>query len=77
MGGVLVRPIDGLMGRKRLVRLHLAESRQSFEGVLVGVDARHYRLANVKQIEDAGRTLEPEGEAWVPRERVLYVQVLG
>ena len=63
--------------RKRLVRLHLVDQNRSFEGVLVGMDANHYRLANPKQLESAERSFELQGEAWVPRDRVLYVQVLG
>jgi hypothetical protein len=64
--------------RKRLVRLHLADDQPSMEGILVGKDADHYRLAAAKLLlENPDRTLELQGEAWVPRSRVLYLQVLG
>jgi hypothetical protein len=66
-----------MLRRKRVVRLHLVDSHASFEGVLLGVDANHYRLANVKQLESSERTIELAGDAWVPRSRVLYVQVVG
>lgn len=61
----------------RLVRLHLKDENRSLEGVWIGLDASHYRLANVSQLETLDRTIELEGEVWVPRERVLHVQVLG
>jgi hypothetical protein len=47
------------------------------EGILTGIDRNHYRLAAPKQIESADVTLELKGDAWIPRDRVLYVQVLG
>lgn len=63
--------------RKRLVRLHLQDGAPSIEGFLLGQAAGHYQLAAPKLLEAQERTLELAGEAWVPRERVLYVQVLG
>lgn len=66
-----------MLRRKRLVRLHLASDERSIEGILVGQDVGHYRLANAKMLESADRTLELSGEVWVQRERVLLVQVLG
>jgi len=63
--------------RKRRVLLHLKDENRSLEGIWVGMAAGHYRLQAPKQLETADRTLAVEGEAWVPRERVLYVQVLG
>ena len=66
-----------LMWRRRLVRLHMLDSSPSVEGVLVGLVAGHYRLLNVSLLETEGRTHELDGEAWVPKERVLLVQRLG
>jgi hypothetical protein len=63
--------------RKRRVLLHLKDETRSLEGIWIGMSAGHYRLAAPKQLEDADRSFAVEGEAWVPRERVLYVQVLG
>jgi hypothetical protein len=63
--------------RKRRVRVHLRDETRSLEGIWVGSAAGHYRLAAAEQLESADRTLELEGEAWIPRERVLYLQVLG
>lgn len=61
----------------RRVRLHFHDQTSSLEGIWVGMAAEHYRLAKAEQLESVDRTLELDGEAWVPRERVLYLQVLG
>lgn len=63
--------------RKRRVRLHLKDENRSLEGIWIGMSAGHYRLAAPEQLEAADRTFSLEGEAWVPRERVLYLQVIG
>lgn len=63
--------------RKRLVRLHFDGKDASLEGVLLAVQSGHYRLANASHLESEGRTHALDGEAWVPRERVLYLQVIG
>jgi hypothetical protein len=49
----------------------------SLEGVLLGFDRGHYRLAAGKHMEAADRSLPLEGETWVPRENVVYAQVIG
>lgn len=63
--------------KRRLLRLHLEGGQPSIEGVFLGFEAGHYRLAAAKLLEAADRTIELHGEAWVPRERVLHAQVLG
>jgi hypothetical protein len=63
--------------RRRLLRLHLEGNRPSVEGVFLGFEAGHYRLANAKLLKTAEQTIELDGETWVPRERVLHGQVLG
>jgi hypothetical protein len=63
--------------RKRRVLIHLVDSRSSFEGILVGIDANHYRLANPRELVTADQTRDLTGDLWLPRQRVLYVQVLG
>lgn len=72
-----MRLVLSLRRRRRLVRLHLDGDKPSVEGVLVGVVDGHYELAAAKLLERADRTLELRGTTLVPRERVLYVQVLG
>lgn len=59
-----------------LVRLHTFDQAPSFEGVLVGRPAGHYRLLNASAINAEG-DVPLDGEAWVPSERVLFVQVLA
>ncbi len=64
--------------RHRLVRLHqLGHDAPSYEGVLVGRPNGFYRLVNASLIEAPGRTTALEGETWVPRERVVLMQVLN
>lgn len=59
-----------------LVRLHTFDQGPSFEGVLVSRHAGHYQLLNASVINETG-PVELDGEAWVPNERVLFVQVLA
>lgn len=63
--------------RRRLLRLHLIKQEPSIEGVFLGFQAGHYRLANASMLETTERTHALEGETWVPRDRVLYGQVIG
>lgn len=65
-----------LRRRKRLLRLHLEGRDESIEGIFLGYEAGHYRLANAKLLETAERSIGL-GELWVPRERVLHCQVVG
>lgn len=62
--------------RRRLVRLHLLDVEHSLSGVLLGVVGGHYLLAKPKLLETDERTIPLDGIIEVPRERVLYVQVL-
>lgn len=67
-----------MLGRKRLVRLHLGDG-PSLEGVLVGRPWRrggYYTLVSVKQWLDETESLSLEGAAFIGRERVLFVQIL-
>jgi hypothetical protein len=62
-----------------LVRLHQKRDRGSFEGLLLGIVEDHYRLANAKLLVDTNREHDVpiDGEAYVPRADVHYVQRLG
>lgn len=62
---------------KRIARLHLAGDLPSLEGILVGCWSGHYVLLQPKVIETSDRTVALEGTVEVPRERVVFVQVLG
>lgn len=64
-------------GRRRLVRLHLEDPAPSIEGVLVGVVAGHYRLLKPELLEATDRTSQLDGELWVLKSRVVFVQVIG
>lgn len=59
-----------------LVRLHIDGREESFEGVMVGQPNGRYRLKNAHYVAAEGVSTPLEGEALVPAERVLFVQVL-
>ena len=63
--------------RRRLVRLHLVDPLPSIEGILVSAMDGHYRLVKPSILEATDRTRELEGELFVPKERVIFVQRLG
>ena len=62
---------------RRKVRLHLVDPFPSLEGILVSARDGHYRLLKPELLEGEGRTQQLSGEAWVPKERVIFVQRLG
>jgi hypothetical protein len=65
-----------LKRKTRLLRLHF-DGKPSIEGIFLGFEAGHYRLANAQLLlEDPARTVEL-GDTWVPRDRVLHIQRLG
>lgn len=63
--------------RRRKVRLHLVDPFPSLEGILVSAWDGHYRLLKPELLEGENRTQQLTGEAWVPKERVIFVQRLG
>ena len=64
-----------VLKRKRLVRIHQQDG-PTLEGILL---ARRpdYRIAAPKMLEAEDVTQSLEGEAEIPRERVLFVQLLA
>lgn len=60
--------------RKRMVRAHIEGQEFSVEGILVGLEAGHYKLANATHIASPSESWNLPGVTWVPRERVLYLQ---
>lgn len=63
--------------RRRLVRVHVAGMDSSLEGFLAGVWGGHYVLRVAKLIEGEDRSFSFDGpEVRVPRERVLFLEVL-
>jgi hypothetical protein len=66
-----------LLLTRRRVRLHLVDPFPSIEGILVSARDGHYRLLKPELLEAEDRTRQLVGEAWVPKERVIFVQRLG
>lgn len=64
-----------LFRRRYLVRLHIEGQEFSLQGVLVGIEAGHYKLANARHIVSPDESQNLTGIVWQPRERVLYCQV--
>lgn len=62
---------------KRVARLHLVGDAPSLEGILVGCWGGHYIMLQPKIVEGKDRITALEGTVEVPRERVVFVQVLG
>ena len=83
MGGGLVSWLRPRPPEPCLLRLHLRDKPFSIEGVYVGIDAvlGEYRLRNGKHLDEApdggARTRGLDGETRVPRENVIYAQVIG
>lgn len=67
--------------RRRQVRLHQADPGPSTDGFLVGKPWRnsgHYVLRKPGIVQSENSTVELAArEIWVPRERVLFVEVLA
>lgn len=61
----------------RLVRLHLKDDRPSIEGFLRWRPGSHYRLLKASVFEAEDRSHSIDGETWVPRENVLFLQKLS
>ena len=61
--------------RKRLVRVHQTDG-PTLEGILLQ-RRPDYRLAAPKLIEAEDVTLPLDGEVEIPRERVVFVQLLA
>ena len=59
-----------------MVRVHLRDMRESLEGIYAGRMNGHYRLLNPKTIEAEGGTMSLEGEVWIPRTNVIFLQRL-
>lgn len=62
--------------RKRRVRIHQHDPGPTIEGILVGSIDSHYRLLRPVLWETPTRSHDLQGEAWIPRERVLFLEVI-
>jgi len=65
-----------LVFRRRRVRIHQLNGAPTVEGILVSSFDDHYRLLRPEIIESESRSHEIEGELWVPRERVVFVETV-
>lgn len=70
-----------MFSRRRLVRVHFRGDEATLDGVLLARSADHYRIGLPKLLEaDSNqqvRTTPLDGEAEIPRERVLFLQLLA
>ena len=60
---------------RRLVRIHQVGGMPTIEGILVGVAAKRYVVLSASVL-DSGVATEIAGHVEVPRENVMFVQVL-
>lgn len=69
-----------MVSRRKHVRVHQDDDGPTIEGVLVGKPWRHaghYVVRKAGVLVAEGVTVAPDGpEVWIPRERVLFVEVL-
>jgi len=64
--------------RKRMVRLHLRGDLPSIEGIFTGFWAGHYVIRTPSVVASEQQTLALDGQdARVPKEQVMFVQVLS
>jgi hypothetical protein len=71
------------VGRDSIVRRALRDrfvftvrSGETFDGLLIEVDAKTYRLADVFAVGEKGR-VKVDGELFLPRSEVVYLQRPG
>lgn len=62
--------------RRKLVRLHLEDPAPSIGGILLGTMGGHYRLLKPELLEGENRTHQLDGEVWVDKARVVFLQIL-
>lgn len=62
--------------RRKRVRVHFLNFDPSVEGILVSSFGDHYRLLKPALIEAPDRTHDLTGEVWIPRERVVFLEVI-
>jgi hypothetical protein len=58
------------------VRIHVHGQEQSIDGILISRPNHFYRLAQPKLVVAENISQALDGEAWVPSDRVLFLQVL-
>lgn len=66
-----------LLFRKRQVRLHLHNDAPSIDGILVERPNGFYRVMKPEVVLEENQSHALDGEVWVARENVLFLQVLA
>ena len=62
--------------RRRRVRIHQLDPAPTIEGLLVRSVNGHYRLLKPVIWETADRSHPLEGEAWIPKGRVVFLETV-
>lgn len=65
-----------LVLRRRRVRIHQLGEAPTLEGILIGSLDNHYRLIRPVLWEAPNRSHDLDGEVWIPREKVVFVEVI-
>lgn len=76
----LIRQRDEAQAPKKMRLYAIAENGETevtLEGVFLGFEADHYRLAAAVHVRSDGEGIPLDGEAWIPQTRVLYAQIVG
>ena len=60
--------------KKRAVRVHFADDSPSIDGIFLGTEAGHYVLAKAELVREDDK-VGLDGVTWIPKERVLFMQV--
>lgn len=62
--------------KPKQVRIHIQGQDQSLDGILTHRPNHFYRLAQPELVFGENMNHALDGEAWVPSDRVLFLQVL-
>lgn len=67
-----------MIGRKRLVIVHQHEG-PSIEGIRIGFSwwSQELRLVRARMLETEGQSVQLDGEVRIPRERILFTQLVA
>lgn len=66
-----------LFFKRRQVRLHLHDNAPSINGILIERPNGFYRVLKPEVVLEENMSHALEGEVWVARENVLFLQVLA
>ena len=62
--------------RRRRVRIHQPDPAPTIEGFLVSSWGEHYRLLKPVIWEGPTRSFDVEGDVWIPKSRVLFIETV-